>query len=473
MGRRWMAVILGPRILSMVPKTSKSMKKKVKRRITGSLWSPKIEGADRGRENPAKKTCQYCKTMTYSRLKNLLDHENECQKKDKFFCQPCSSMFFSMEELKAHKISRTHLQNTKERTKEDLELDAEVERTRQNALQLQVHEIPDPYFINDLKCLCWKCPQCNASWDPKIDGDEKDKNYENKKIPKFFKKSCYDSYKKHVEENHNGNFFACIFCPDYDSGITKERLKQESVFKHHMIKEHSMRCKDKQSYYCQLPISSKENCEYRCERRHLMELHLTSYHFTHLKKDTQCDACGATFRQMSKFNLHMKRHQGERHVCNQCGKECLDLRGLTLHQRIHIPATLECPDCLPAKNGEKKKYNLHSLKDHRDDVHNKKHKCPNCDWASGLPGDLADHFRTKHMNYLRYQCTKCDKQFSDSTNSKFHYQNVHEKNLKRKIDSEFFKRNKGVIKDRKVTDPNYPTKEEIEKILKDIRSEPP
>ena len=55
-------------------------------------------------------------------------------------------------------------------------------------------------------------------------------------------------------------------------------------------------------------------------------------------------------------------------------------------------------------------------------------------------------------------------------NAKYHYQEVHEKNHDRKMDTEFFQRNKGLILDRETTDPNYPTNEKVLEMINDSRA---
>ena len=97
-------------------------------------------------------------------------------------------------------------------------------------------------------------------------------------------------------------------------------------------------------------------------------------------------------------------------------------------QRAHAPATLTCPDCPPGKNGEKRRYNEATLRDHKSTVHNKRHKCPKCEWANSNPMDLVTHFWTKHLIYQRYQCSRCGKQFGKEINAKYHFQSVYEKN---------------------------------------------
>ena len=67
------------------------------------------------------------------------------------------------------------------------------------------------------------------------------------------------------------------------------------------------------------------------------------------------------------------------------------------------------------------------------------------------------------------RCTQCDKRFSRGSNAKYHIQQVHEKNMERKIDQEFFDRNKGLFEDYALTDPNYPTSEIVRAKIEEAR----
>ena len=59
----------------------------------------------------------------------------------------------------------------------------------------------------------------------------------------------------------------------------------------------------------------------------------------------------------------------------------------------------------------------------------------------------------------------CGSQFATQYNAKMHFQNVHLKNMDRKINHEYFEKNEDVIGNRKLTDPAFPSDELISGII--------
>ena len=127
-----------------------------------------------------------------------------------------------------------------------------------------------------------------------------------------------------------------------------------------------------------------------------------------------------------------------------------------------------CPDT----EKPKKLYTEVTLKSHKESVHEKSIICPKCGYAIEDTHKLIDHFRDKHLNYKQYKCNTCDAQFVWVKNAKQHYQAVHLKNMNRKLDLEYFQKNKHLIENRKHTDPNYPTNDMIREKLNEEKKKP-
>ena len=176
----------------------------------------------------------------------------------------------------------------------------------------------------------------------------------------------------------------------------------------------------------------------------------------------------------SKLNLrrHVAGHEGRgpSHLCPDCGNGFKTLEILKKHQkRLHAPATEVCPLCPPGKS---KLYNKYVLQTHISDVHNKRHSCPQCEWRSAEKTKLVEHYRAQHLKYLQFRCKQCDKRFSKESNIKSHIQQVHENNKMRRIEHDFFEKNKDLYEDFKVTEPHtYPSAELVLKVIEQARDQ--
>ena len=196
-------------------------------------------------------------------------------------------------------------------------------------------------------------------------------------------------------------------------------------------------------------------------------------------KNHQCEQCGKYFKCQGDLNLHMASAHGvggEEHLCTLCGKVFKTPGNLSNHQKqVHHPKTLPCPfeDCPTIKKNKlfnRALLNMHMICMHKEGKSSLVKKCPKCSWNT-LEGSqqLINHYRDKHLGYLRFRCLKCDKRFRKCREVKSHVLSIHFKTpqwKKSTVDNEFFEQNPGLYQDCKETDPNFPTddfvKQEIE-----------
>ena len=72
-------------------------------------------------------------------------------------------------------------------------------------------------------------------------------------------------------------------------------------------------------------------------------------------KSLKCGDCDHVSRTLKEKRLHSIQHSAKKQVCGGCGKQFLDPKGLTLHQRVCLKkaATTEAEKTEP-KTGEQK-----------------------------------------------------------------------------------------------------------------------
>jgi len=318
--------------------------------------------------------------------------------------------------------------------------------------------------------------------------------------------------KQHSAEEHEGFIFYCNIC--------KYGMHKADTLASHLWVEHEI-----PSMNSALPMHRclYPDCSFRGTRISGMGYHVTRSHLGIISKPIECPKCDVSFKSFKSFVIHshlehkeipqnieeydhfltesrfdslqcqtcgksvksqamLIRHMQRIHpdpemakLCNECGISFKLEYDLKQHQKnIHDPKTLTCDLCPSPKSGtEKKLYNKSSLKTHKLDRHiNKnKHKCPKCDFAKNCTSKLSIHFRIKHLNYLPYKCIKCNNRFTNITNVKMHIQQVHEKNMNRNLNKDFFKENKGLYVNLKDVDPDFPNDTMVHKIIADLRKE--
>ena len=104
-------------------------------------------------------------------------------------------------------------------------------------------------------------------------------------------------------------------------------------------------------------------------------------------------------------------------LCPDCGKS---VRGLKWHREtMHSAEKHKCPKC------ELKFSNIHYLKDHMKNVHEKV-PCPQCGKLFGLGKGMSRHIDTQHTSYdeKKFRCDECGKTFITNDRLKNH-KNIH------------------------------------------------
>ncbi|KAE8595273.1 hypothetical protein XENTR_v10015672 [Xenopus tropicalis] len=109
-------------------------------------------------------------------------------------------------------------------------------------------------------------------------------------------------------------------------------------------------------------------------------------------KPFHCDQCGKSFGWWSAFNIHQRRHTGEKpYACTECGKNFTWWSALIIHQRTHT--------------GERP------------------FQCPSCGKCFSQKPNLVRHLR-RHTGEKPYHCNECGKRFTQKQHLSKH-QNTH------------------------------------------------
>ena len=73
------------------------------------------------------------------------------------------------------------------------------------------------------------------------------------------------------------------------------------------------------------------HCDYRCPKKHLLEIHLDSMHNSN---EYNCDKCDTKTRTKRMLKFHKKKvHEGLRYFCDQCDHQASSSYNLKAHQR--------------------------------------------------------------------------------------------------------------------------------------------
>ena len=232
-----------------------------------------------------------------------------------------------------------------------------------------------------------------------------------------------------------------------------------------------MKIKGFRSYACAFKKDSSDVCNHQFYEKHQFVYHLINNHLEENSRDIfTCEICGKGYLDMKRLELHRKRDHSDgepEHLCPHCGKGFWEQSRLSYHiDAKHTIPTLLCDFCPRSTEKAKRLFTTTSLKYHKESVHEKKAMCSRCSYRVDSNDKLVDHFRDKHLNYKQFVCKTCGTQFARMYNARQHFQQVHQKNMNRKLDFEFFEKNKDVIENRKQTDVNFPSNQEIATMIK-------
>ena len=149
-----------------------------------------------------------------------------------------------------------------------------------------------------------------------------------------------------------------------------------------------------------------------------MKVHLKD-HELELKGRIRCKICNKDFLKGDIENHH-KTCQRDPHICNICGKKCVNQSTLDYHiKKWHErqEGNIKCEEC------GKGFFTYSALKVHKK-AHQEKVPCPEC---GALVRRLELHMKTTHTpdDQKKHQCQDCGKGFIDKSGLKEHRMNVH------------------------------------------------
>ena len=206
--------------------------------------------------------------------------------------------------------------------------------------------------------------------------------------------------KYHIKFIHKGiKRFKCESC-EKDFGNKNNLTRHQEAF-HENIKK----------YKC-------EKCEKAFTTKRKLNLHQ--------EPKKMCLVCGKNFSSDG-LRIHMISHSEERnaicHFCSKTYKTTCQLKAhiKVIHEGIKKIGNHKCHLCPYATT------NKQVLHDHILGVHKgiKDHVCGDCGAAYFTKHGLTKHIKRVHEG-LRYNCLKCDKNFSEKNVLKHHMESVHE-----------------------------------------------
>ena len=116
---------------------------------------------------------------------------------------------------------------------------------------------------------------------------------------------------------------------------------------------------------------------------------MAKHSFLQHNASIKCDKCSDTFATLIDYRKHLKK----KHQQNQ--------------NFIHKKENLPCDHCGKTYSGKISLY-IHIQRVHED--HEQK-KCPECDYETGIPRYMENHWKRKHTDALEKTCEFCGKVF--------------------------------------------------------------
>ena len=150
-------------------------------------------------------------------------------------------------------------------------------------------------------------------------------------------------------------------------------------------------------------------CNKNFSHRYKLDRHVSVIHEYDPKNRQICNLCNKIFKTKDTLSAHMSRtHSGETsnpYSCEICGKEFRLKLYLQNHVRNHEVGEFKCNHC------EKIFQRDSQLKCHFDNVHNKTmKKCDLCEQVL-LATNLKNHVKNMHTKQSQVKCDKCDIMF--------------------------------------------------------------
>ena len=377
-----------------------------------------------------------------------------------------------------------------------------------------LHEIPEHRIFNErgTSLVGFKCTIC----------DHEDAKFLPAKGSSCSLEVVRARYQKHLKDAHDGNEFKCHLC----SSAFKAKTSKKSL-KAHLWTRHGIKCTDRRTRdtITYLRCNYTSECEFRSIHWRVMGHHIARLHLNIKAKKLSCtqNGCGQEFILFHDFHAHMcEKHNIEPEPtfencfnynhdfsvfsCHQCAYTTGSKPRLEDHIRIHHTTSgkmfknFQCYDCgdmftssfmldrhlarmhtevnatcdlCPGDPSDKKLYTERSLKEHKREVHRKYHTCTRCDKKFPRANMLYAHFRSDHLSCKRFKCKLCKAEFGKLCNARYHYIELHCKDMFSKTDrvklkklTETFWTEHNAIQDLSKTDPDYPHDDYIKTMLK-------
>ncbi|CAG9570359.1 unnamed protein product [Danaus chrysippus] len=235
---------------------------------------------------------------------------------------------------------------------------------------------------------------------------------------------------------HTGDIYAC----SYNCGY-------QSVHKH-VVKNHEKGHKGEFKYKCETCGKGFQVRSWYQQHQNIhdgvkpfkchicgMSFHLHRYLTTHrsnvhpqssVRKPWVCKQCEYPCDSKNSLNLHLKDKHGlvikKSNLCDVCGKVLKDSQQLKVHKRaVHL--NIKPYVCGTCNKSFPKKY---TLKNHEQTHKGKTFLCSMCDKMFAKDASLQKHIQRCHIT-SKYRCHECDKSFSSKMTLTVHVKNCNRK----------------------------------------------
>ena len=379
-----------------------------------------------------------------------------------FSCPNCGRKFASEDYLKTHV---DHCMNPKLKLETEIKtwVEAEVKNlNKERKIKIRDNgSVGGPCGICEgCRSFCGVCVHCRLM--PKFGGAHPNRN--------ACQKRKYRCEKVKKEKKVKVVSYDCTVCGKrYENLFEGESSENCEKIKHRAL-NHIRRCKYsllESNFSCTL-------CENKFKAKALLNTHIRRYHrkpfsceqcdystgtnydlqkhrgYKHNGKSFTCEICGQTLAYETGLKSHMKRvHSGTSFDCDKCDHSSNTEENLQRHKdNMHSGVVLECTICSsryhsPSALGTHirmahgdveyilcdvcpyKSKDKHSLKKHKDSVHDKKQlSCKSCEFTSTQNSTILMHTKTVHQNIF-YSCDQCEVRYPKKSSLQFHMEVKH------------------------------------------------